>query len=185
MISPNFDITNFLRILSIMNKLNPTVFLDIDGVITTVEEYNRSRRKYWDKYDTAKNLIVPYPFNKLCVSIFNEILSITGADIVLTSDWRNKWTIEELDIIFKMNGVIKSPIDKTENFYTSMKNLDSDRAREIEEYIARKNITEYVIIDDLKLKPFLTDDSRFVKTIEREGLKQCSIKNKILKVLQS
>jgi len=162
-----------------------TIFFDIDGVITTIEEYYRSRRKYWDKYDAAKNLIVPYPFNIQCVSIFNEILSITGADIVLTSDWRNKWTIEELGVIFKMNNVIKSPIDITENFYTSMKNLDSDRAREIEEYITRKNITDYVIIDDLNLKPFLTDGHRFVKTIEREGLKQCSIKKKILKVLQN
>jgi len=162
-----------------------TIFFDIDGVITTIEEYYRSRRKYWDKYDVAKNLIIPYPFNIQCVSIFNEILTITGADIVLTSDWRNKWTMEELDIIFKMNGVIKSPIDKTENFYTSMKNLDSDRAREIEEYITRKNITEYVIIDDLNLKPFLLNDSRFVKTIEREGLKQCSVKKKILKVLEN
>ena len=166
-----------------MNEINSTIFFDIDGVITTVEEYYRSRRKYWDKYDIAKNLIVPYPFNKQCVDIFNEILTITDADIVLISDWRNNWTMEELDVIFKMNSVIKSPIDKTENFYTSMKNLESDRAREIEEYITRKNITNYVIIDDLNLKPFLMDDSRFIKTIEREGLKQCSIKKKILKVL--
>lgn len=168
-----------------MKKLNPTIFLDIDGVITTVAEYNRSRRKYWDKYDVAKNLIVPYPFNNECVIIFNEIITITDADIVLTSDWKNVWSLDEMDIIFKMNDVIKSPIDYTENYNVSVKTLAPDRAREIEEYITRKNITDYVIIDDLKLKPFLMDDRRFIKTIEREGLKQCSIKKKILKVLQN
>jgi hypothetical protein len=44
---------------------------------------------------------------------------------------------------------------------------------------------KYVIIDDLKLKPFLTDDHRFIKTIEREGLNQYSIKKKILEVLEN
>jgi hypothetical protein len=165
--------------------MKPIIFLDIDGVLTTMYEYNKSRKKFWDKYELAHELKMPYSFNSGCVNIFNEILKKTDADIVLSSDWRTHWTLQELNNIFKFNKVIKSPIGVTEVHPTSMSYLERNRGREITMYLEKHpNITTYVIVDDLDLSEFVPI-GHFVRTIEREGLKQCNIKQKILKILES
>jgi hypothetical protein len=159
------------------------IFLDIDGVLTTDAEYMRSRTKFWDKYDEAKQLRIPYPFNPGCVKVFNEILEKVDVDIVLSSDWRRHYTLEELDKIFKFNKVIKSPMATTEICPCSFSQLDKNRAHEIELYVNKYKIEKYVIIDDLDLEYFCPVE-HFVKTTDREVIKQSNIKQKILKVLE-
>jgi len=163
--------------------MKPTIFLDIDGVLCTFNEYNKNRNKLWQKYDEARTLRLPYEFNPGCVKVFNEILKITDADIVLSSDWRTHWNMQELDNIFKFNKVIKSPMDVTEVHPTSFMYLEKNRAHEIDIYRQQHNLENYVIVDDLDLLPFVPKE-RFVQTIEREGIKQSNVKEKMLKILQ-
>jgi len=163
--------------------MKPTIFLDIDGVLTTYYQYNSNRKKFQEKYELAHELKMPYAFDPKCVKVFNQILEITNADIVLSSDWRAHWSIQALDNIFKFNKVIKSPIDVTEVFPTSISYLEKNRAHEIDIYRQKHNLELYVIIDDLDLSPFVPKD-KFVQTTEREGIKQSNIKEKILKILQ-
>ena len=164
--------------------MNTIIFLDIDGVLCTFSEYNRNRKKFWDKYDIAGTLKLPYEFNSGCVKVLNEILKETDADIVLTSDWRIHWNLKELDDIFKFNKVIKSPIDVTDVVPTSMSYLERNRGHEIDIYIKKHGIENYVIIDDLNLSEFVNAD-RFIHTKERMGLKETIIKEKILRILQN
>jgi hypothetical protein len=164
--------------------MKPIIFLDIDGVMSTFNEYNRNRKKFWDKYDICETLRLPYEFNSGCVKILNEILQETDADIVLSSDWRMHWNLQELGNIFNFNKIIKCPIDVTEVIPTSLADLEKNRAHEIDIYIEKHSIENYVIIDDLNLLPYVPKN-RFVQTIEREGLKQSNIKQKILKILQN
>lgn len=164
--------------------MNPTIFLDIDGVLCTFNEYNRNRKKFWDKYDIAGTLRLPYEFNPGCVKVLNEILKETNADIVLSSDWRTHWNLQELGNIFNFNKVIKVPFDVTEVFPTSLSNLEKNRAHEIDIYRQKHNLENYVIVDDLDLSPFVPKD-RFVQTREQEGLKQSNVKQKILKILKN
>ena len=124
-----------------------------------------------------------YRFNPGCVKVLNQILKITDADIVLTSDWREDYDLQTLDNIFKFNEVIKSPIDVTDVYSKTMQELEKFRASEINDYIYKKNITNYVIIDDLDLSPFVPQN-KFIRTINREGIKQSNIKEKILKTLR-
>lgn len=160
------------------------IFLDIDGVLATNIEFNRVRRKFWDKYDKAETLHIPYPFNPRCVEIFNEILEETGASIVLSSDWRLHWNLDELRQIFEFNNVIKSPFDTTKELDSNMYiTLEEERSAQIENYVKTHQIENYVIIDDLDMKRNLMDDEKFIKTTSREGLKQTNIKTKILKIL--
>ncbi len=158
--------------------------MDIDGVLCTFNEFYRNRKKFWEKYETANTLRLPYEFNKGCVKILNEILEETDAEIVLTSDWRTHWNLRALGNIFNFNNVIKSPIDVTDVHPTSMSYLERNRGGEIDIYIKKHNVENYVIIDDLDLSKFVNKD-RFVRTIEREGLKQSNIKEKILKILKN
>lgn len=164
--------------------MKPILFLDIDGVLSTFNEYYRNRKKFWDKYEFANEVRLPYEFNPGCVKVLNEILSKTDADIVLTSDWRIHYSLQTLDNIFKFNKIVKSPIDVTEVVPTSMSYLEKNRGHEIDIYIKNHSIDRYVIIDDLDLSDFV-DKDRFVRTIEREGLKQSNIKQKILNILQN
>jgi hypothetical protein len=158
-----------------------TIFLDIDGVLATHKEFMMNRTKFRKKYSTAMELRIPYPFNSGCVKVLNEILQETDAEIVLSSDWRLHWNLEELDKIFKFNGVIKSPTGATGFSKRKMSSdLEDDRTWQIKSYIEAQNITNWVAIDDLNLSGL---GDRFVMTRDNEGLKQTGLKNKILKIL--
>lgn len=158
-----------------------TIFLDIDGVLATHIEFMKNRKKFHEKYDEAKQLHIPYPFNPGCVKILNSILEETDAQIVLSSDWRHHWSLEELDKIFKFNNLIKSPITVTGNHPVSFGNLEKNRVNEIEIFKNKNDVGSFVIVDDLHMDIYLT--TRFVRTNDSEGLKQNGIKRKILKFL--
>lgn len=163
------------------------IFLDIDGVLATNKQFYTNTANFWKHNEWAKDLKVPYPFDKGCVRIFNEILEYTDAEIVLSSDWKNHWDLVDLDTIFKENGVIKSPRFLTKDDMVSMSWLEKNRAYQIELFIKDFNITNYVVIDDLDLHSFMAiteDDNKFVQTRSDEGLKQLSIKTKIVNILE-
>lgn len=138
------------------------IFLDIDGVLATDEcSYKPEHELY------------AYPFDKECVRLFNEILLETDAQIILSSDWRLMYhELETLDLLFKHNGIIKSPIDVTPNL--------SNRSLEIETYIREKQIKSFVILDDMDLKVF---PDRFIRCNINEGIKEAGVKEKIIAIL--
>lgn len=85
------------------------------------------------------------------VSYLNEIISLTNAKIVITSNWRLKLSIDELNTKFKERGVIGTIIDKTECNYNK-KNTPipvGNRGMEIRDWLLFNNFyTKYVVIDD-------------------------------------
>lgn len=138
------------------------IFLDIDGVLATEECSFKPEHELY-----------AYPFNKDCVRIFNEILLETDAQIILSSDWRLMFhDLETLDLVFKHNGIIKSPVDITPNL--------SNRSLEIETYIKENNIKSFVILDDMDLKVF---PDKFIRCNINEGIKEAGIKEKIIDIL--
>lgn len=162
------------------------IFLDIDGVLTTLyETMDLENLLYWKDNDWAKKMNVHYPFNENCVSILNEILKETDAEIILSSDWRKHKTKEQLDVIFKNNGVIKSPIDTTPNYRDHYSNFEYARSIEIVHYIAENtiDINNIVVIDDLNLEMLFPPrlSTRFVKT--HNGIME-EHKSKILELLK-
>jgi HAD domain in Swiss Army Knife RNA repair proteins len=161
------------------------IFLDIDGVLATDKEFMRSTSNFHKKNPIAKELRIPYPFNPGCVKIFNEILEKTNFDIVLSSDWKFHWNLEEIDKIFKFNGVIKSPFSVTiENKWKFLCDLEDDRHFQIMSWVEKNKPENWIAIDDLDLtKLFMVNNltENFFLTRSNEGIKQLSLKNKILK----
>ena len=155
-----------------MSKL--FIFLDIDGVLATVKQFNLTHNsKSWiRKYYV-------YPFDKKCVKVLNEILTITDADIIISSDWRNYYSLEELRDIFIINGVKKLPVGVTPIYPTSMSLLEKNRAGEILKYVEENDLTNWIAIDDLPLSHWLKDRFFMCKN-EWEGIKQSGLKQKIL-----
>lgn len=152
------------------------IFLDIDGVLATSSCYGRGKHNKWDAY----------MFDSKCVAILNFIIQETGAEIILTSDWRNEYSLAEMREIFAHNGVIKGPIGYTPNSktYTAM-NLEKGRVDEIKMWNNLHNFKKdikWVAIDDLNMSEDFK--SNFVHCPnENEGIKRTGIKEKILEAI--
>jgi hypothetical protein len=165
-------------------KKTKIIFLDIDGVLATNKQFQMSRKKFQEKNKWAYEDNVPYPFDKKCVKILNEILNETDAEIVLTSDWKFHWDLIRLHNIFENNGVIKSPRMVTKNNPISFGNFTKNRANEIDIFLKHFQFANYVVIDDLNVGHYLElGNDKVVLTNRNEGLKQIGIKDKIIKIL--
>jgi hypothetical protein len=158
---------------------NKYLFLDIDDVLTTMFQYNQKKEK-WDKeYDR-------YHFDAKCVKVFNAIIEKTNPIIILSSDWKLKYTVEQMNRIFEINGVKSIVTDYTPNLwgtqFKSYQQLDECRSTEINNYVEEHQITNWVAVDDLNLFPWIP--LNFVRcTRATEGIKQSGVKDKILKIL--
>jgi hypothetical protein len=139
-------------------------------------------------------------FNQKAVKVLNEILEKTGAEIVVSSDWKLWATCEEMGEYYESKGIIKKPIALTPNLgqctwynnwiWSPQWDLEMTRVIEIKQYLHdHPEITHWVAVDDLDMgkngeswKDWSLDN--FVLTpSSSEGIKQSGIKDKILKHL--
>lgn len=194
------------------------IFLDNDGVICLSSNWG-GRSKKWAKYrsanpETSKQLSdAPVEvrfddFDKKAVKILNEILEQTGAEIVVSSDWRLHATLEEIGEYYTSQGILKKPVgftkllgqfDDPENFVWSRQwRLEQSRSLEILQYLKdHPEVTEWVAVDDLNMGIPQVHESwgememdwgltNFVLTPKsNEGIKQSGIKEKIIKYLSN
>jgi hypothetical protein len=133
-------------------------------------------------------------------------LEETGAEIVVSSDWRLYATLDELGEYYLSQGIVKAPIgitnkklidcDIPNNFIWSRAwGLEQTRSLEIHQYLKdHVEITHWVAVDDLNMGKTGLDYSiefehswgleNFVYTpLSTEGIKQSGIKEKIVKFL--
>jgi hypothetical protein len=194
------------------------IFLDNDGVICLSNNWG-SRYKKQDKWGGRKlsmssnEIPTQYRFDnfdKGAIKILNEILEETGAEIIVSSDWRFHANLEELGEYYLSQGIIKKPIGATDMFkdifpkeWSGLRfraELELERSMEIQHWVDNHSeITHWVAVDDLDMSvQFLGDrfsamdgsDSKpgltnFVHTPRSsEGIKQCGINEKIIKFLK-
>jgi hypothetical protein len=157
------------------------IFLDIDGVLATSFQYYTNRKKWHPMYDC-------YRFDEKCVKVFNSIIEKTNPIIILSSDWKDKYTIAMLNEIFEWNKVNAKVSDITPTLwgvqYTSVQQLEECRAEEILKYqVDHADVVDmWVAIDDLNLTQWMPDN--FVRCSRvNEGIKQSGVKDKILNIL--
>jgi hypothetical protein len=171
------------------------IFLDNDGVMCLSTEWGGLMKKIkkWKLNNPDSEGYVNDPkipahikmdnFNSKAVKVLNEILELTDAEIVVSSDWKLHCNLEQLKDMFREYGVIKSPIDVTPNeILKDMSDLENNRVSEINSWLNNHpDVTHWVAIDDLDLGEL----SNFVHTKKsNEGIKQSGIKEKILKFLK-
>ena len=160
------------------------IFLDIDGVICLSREWGSRGRKIkrWELEGGEGEPPVTIrldDFNKIAVDVLNDIILTSGADLVISSDWRLYAPLDEMKDLFHQFGVIKGPIDFTPELQTTTKHANI-RVDEIKSWLeSHPEVEKWVAIDDLDLSEL----DNFVKTREREGLKQCNISTKVLRYL--
>ena len=193
------------------------IFLDNDGVICLSNNWGERAKKWANfKRDNPEVEFENRPvicrfddFDDKAVKVLNEILEETGAEIVVSSDWRLHANLEELGEYYESQGIIKKPFAVTDifkdifpkewNAFRYRAELELERSMEIGHWLQNHpEVTSWVAIDDLNMSPeFLSkyfsnsedEDknpglSNFVLTPRsREGIKQSGVKEKILKFL--
>ena len=149
-------------------------------------------------------------FDKKAIKILNEVIKETDAEIVVSSDWRYHANLEELGYYYMKQGIIKKPIAVTDIFkdlfpkewkvFRFRAELELERSMEIGHWLENHpEVTHWVAVDDLNMSvEFLGDRfsdkdesdkksglTNFVLTPKSiEGIKQCGIKEKIIKYLK-
>lgn len=99
------------------------------------------------EYKPVKISFHYYPFDNICIDNCNRIIKENQADIVITSTWRYRRTIEDLQDILDSIGLYGNIIGKTERLFTQ-------RAVEIYEWIKKHEeenntkIESICILDD-------------------------------------
>ena len=192
------------------------IFLDNDGVICLSENWGSRRKKQIKEGRSMGTSVRELPihlrldnFDKKAVKVLNKILETTGAEIVISSDWRFHGTLEELGDYYISQGIMKKPIAATEIFkdifpkeWSALRfraDLELERYMEIDNWLKNHpEVTHWVAVDDLDMsvnflgdrfssadgsdkKPGLTN---FVHTPRSyEGIKQSGVKDKIIKFL--
>ena len=182
------------------------IFLDHDGVVCLSSQWG-GRDKKMKKFikETGIQEISKMPanirldsFDPKAINVLNDVIGKTGAEIVVSSDWKLHATLEELQELYLENGVMKAPIAMTEN----VKDFDPDtysmfiykgwierlRVIEIRKWLKENEVTHWVAIDDLFLGKRNEEDpglENFILTRRpySEGIKQSGIKDELIKYL--
>ena len=177
------------------------LFLDHDGVICLSTQWGgRYKKKGFDSNPETPMDIRMDSFDTKAIKVLNHIIEKTGCEIVVSSDWKRWGTLEQMQNMYVKRG-IKPPIALTpdlkectvhgNNFVWSKEwDLEQTRSIEIKQYLHdHPEITNWVAVDDLNM----SDEegwknwglSNFVLTPKSyEGIKQCGVKEKILKFLE-
>lgn len=189
------------------------IFLDHDGVICLSTEWGGRFKKQNKVGRKLSQSVLSLPvdarfdnFNKKAIKVLNDILEITGAEIVVSSDWKKWANVEELGEYYEQQGIDKKPIAFTKNLndceipqnfpWSRTYDLEQSRSLEIKQYLKdHPEITHWVAVDDLNMGIPQTHESwgeiemdwgltNFVLTPKgSEGIKQTGIKEKIINFL--
>jgi len=178
------------------------LFLDHDGVICLAQQWGgRFKKPGFDSNPDTPMDIRNDNFDKKAVKVLNDIIQETGCEIITSTDWRRRSTLQQMQTMYVTRG-IKPPIDMTGIFsellkqdkvpghfeFTFDNSLEIERSCEILHWLSEHpEVTHWVAVDDLDLS--LHDGwglTNFVQTPRsREGIKQIGIKEKIIKHLLS
>jgi hypothetical protein len=196
------------------------IFLDNDGVICLSNNWGsrfKKQKAFFTEDNPRKSFGDNGPvevrfdnFDKKAISVLNSILEETGAEIIVSSDWRFHANLEELGDYYESQGIIKRPIAVTDKFkdiypkeWSRLRfraDLELERSMEINHWLENHpDVTNWVAIDDLDMSVdylgghFTAKDGsdskpgliNFVHTPRsNEGIKQSGVKEKILKFLK-
>jgi len=156
------------------------IFLDNDGVICLANNwgtrYKKQKKFYTESNPRPINSEIPVNlrfdnFDPKAVKVLNWILEKSGAEIVVSSDWRFHATLDELGEYYESQGIKKRPYAVTERFhYTNwveegflpenhsdfpwsrVDDMEQQRYFEITRWLSKNpSVTNWVAIDDLNM----------------------------------
>lgn len=143
-------------------KSEKIIFLDCDGVLN--EDPKLHIMMHPEDFDAGK--LSKYIY-KSKINLINQIIESTGADVVISSSWRNVLSLEDFRQIFKDKGFIGNIVATTEPGGVE----HDDRWKQINKCIKELKPKKYIILDDDHLSTkYDFYNPYFVKTKDILGL---------------
>lgn len=160
------------------------IFLDIDGVFNS-SDYGHSEEYLIETagMSDAEIMLIAHHthLDRKAIAIFNELVKRSGAEVVLSSTWRGKYSPEEMTKMLKDRGAEFEIKEATPVLFGKI-NSRIPRGKEIAHYLKmlEKQPEAFVILDDhddmLHLK------SNLIQTSMKTGITQDDVE-KALKIL--
>lgn len=155
--------------ITVKNNSQPKyLFLDIDGVMNSFDDYKMSGKKF------MKNIHkLTFKLSKKQIKLINKIVENYNPKIILSSYWRTRYSLDEINKIFKDKGFKGTIAD-----YTDHKGEEhDDRWNQIKRYIDKNQVKNYIILDDEHITKDSTVVPNFIKTDSYVGLTKNSLKD--------
>ena len=160
------------------------IFLDIDGVLNS-DAYCASDlyKEATAGMSDAEVMLIAHHLHldPDAIKLMNDLVDRSGAEVVLSSTWRTKYSPNEMTDMLKGRGATFKITDSTPVLFGKLSER-IPRGKEIGEYLKKLSAQpeSFVILDDyedmLKLK------TNLVRTDSRYGLTIANV-NKALKIL--
>ncbi|MDO7873735.1 HAD domain-containing protein [Hymenobacter sp. ASUV-10] len=152
----------------------PVILLEFDGVLVTTP--------IWRPVELLADGFMK--FNEKAAGNLNRIIELTGAELILTTTHRITYGIDEWCRLLATRGIRAPRISKINEAATI--SAMSKRAAEIEAWVTKCGVKNYVVIDDDSSINGLPDfiKNRFVQTKPMLGLDDESAR-KALGILRS
>jgi histidinol phosphatase-like enzyme len=124
------------------NKDQKYLFLDIDGVLNSFDDYKMTGEEFLKKLNEISFIV-----SKKQIRLLNEIIEEYNPKIVLSSYWRTRYDLKEINKMFKDNGFLGQIVGMTDEDGAEHK----QRWAQIKRYIGKHNVKNFIILDDDKL----------------------------------
>lgn len=145
------------------------IFLDIDGVLN--DNNSKSRCMGYIGIDDRK------------VKLLSKIVRETNAVIVLVSSWKVHWLRFDKEDQHEMGNYLDRKLKREcLSILTKASNYGSERGREIQEFVKRFGIPQWIVLDDEIFPDYEQLDilPHLVKTSFYDGgLKECHMEQAI------
>ena len=158
------------------------IFLDIDGVFNSTDYCNSIEylTETSGMSDAQIMLIAHHThLDPKAIELFDQLVERSGATVILSSTWRVRYSVDEMNEMLKGRGAKFQLADRTPVLFGKLSSR-IPRGKEIAEFLKKNKPESFVILDDhddmLHLKPQL------IQTNPRHGLTPDDVE-KALKIL--
>ena len=157
------------------------LFLDHYGVLSLSNQPVTRTELSMISRDELNDATLFNDFDKDAVNILNDIIDLTGAEIVVSSDWKRHKTLNEMCDFYQQQGIKKMPLAYTD-WLPGAPTYHEQRATEISTWLAQHpETTHWAAVDDLYMGTWLTNFA-WAKNVHL-GIKDVTVKTQIINLI--
>ena len=120
-------------------------------------------------------------FDPDAVAVLNDIIQRTGAEIVISSDWKRETTLSGMCEFYQQQGIEKMPLAYTD-WLPGAATYHEQRAGEIRTWLDQHpETTHWAAVDDLYMGTWLTNFA-WAKNVHH-GIKDLTVQKQILELI--
>ena len=129
------------------------IFIDVDGPLAW-GTWDLGPQNFNIECANSRKFQIPYPWVREDCEALQEICERTNADLVVSSDWKQFYSIRQLKDIFVSYGVYAPVIDLTTHLNLTNKmspQPEKERALQIAQWVKVNKVSNWIAIDDMNL----------------------------------